>query len=138
MKLTVLAPEKKIADRVDVSSVTLPGIEGQIQILDGHAEMIGSLETGMLSFVDASGKTRRAAISTGFFNVKNDELKVLAETFEYSDDIDFSRAKSAQKKAESALIDSELDRALFRKYELKLQRALIRQQIAGKHPPFDQ
>ena len=137
MKLTLLAPEKKIAENLDVTSVTLPGDEGQIQILDGHAEMVGSLETGMITIADPRGQTRRAAVSTGFFSVKGDVIKVLAETFEFGDDIDASRARSAQRKAESALSDPQLDRGLFRKYELKLQRALIRQQVAGKGSALD-
>ncbi len=133
LKLTILSPERKIADQIDVLSATLPGSEGQIQILPEHAEMIGTLETGMFSYIPATGAPVFAVISTGFFEVGNDHLTVMAETFEFSTEIDAARAKSAQKKSESALIDPELDPNLLRKYELKLQRALIRQQIAGKN-----
>lgn len=137
MNLTILGPEKKIADHVEIKSATLPGVEGQIQILEGHAEMIGSLETGMCSYTDSSGKTRRGIISTGFFTVKNDELKVLAETFEFSDEINLTRAQIAQKKAEEALKNPALETAQFKKYQLKLQRSLIRQQVAGKNSGLD-
>lgn len=131
MKLTIVSPEKRIASAIEVSSITLPGSEGQIQILPGHADMIGTLETGEFAFEKASGEKTMGAMSSGFFEVHADLILVTAETCELSPEIDVNRARSAQKKAESALKDPELDPTLFRKYELKLQRALIRQQIAG-------
>ena len=132
LKLTILSPERKIADKIDVQSVTLPGSEGQIQILPEHAEMIGTLETGMFSYIPVTGAPVIGVISSGFFQVANDKVTVMAETFEYSSEIDLSRAKAAQRKAEGALVDPELQVDLFRKYELKLQRAIIRQQVSGK------
>ncbi len=132
MKLTILSPEKKVASAVEVSSVTLPGSEGQIQILPEHADMIGTLETGPFNYVATSaGAPLIGVISSGFFEVRGGDVTVTAETCELSGDIDVSRAKSAQKKAEGALTDPELDMKLFRKYELKLQRSIIRQHVAA-------
>ncbi len=131
LNLTVLSPEKKVADKIQVKSVTLPGSEGQIQVFPEHAHMVGTLETGPFAYELANGSTVIGVISHGFFEVKNDEISVMAETCELATDIDASRARTAQKKAEGALIDPQLDPKNFRKYELKLQRALIRQQIAG-------
>lgn len=131
MKLTILSPEKKVTAAMEVSSVTLPGSEGQIQILPEHADMIGTLETGPFNFRSLTGATTLGVISSGFFEIRNGEVTVAAETCELSTEIDISRAKTAQKKAEGALSDPELDMKLFRKYELKLQRALIRQHVAG-------
>ena len=132
MKLTILSPEKKIANEIEVSSVTLPGSEGQIQILPEHADMIGTLETGEFSYVVGAGASSRGVISSGFFEVRGGAVTVSAETCELAGDIDLTRAKTAQRKAEGALQDPELDMKLFRKYELKLQRALIRQHVAGQ------
>jgi F-type H+-transporting ATPase subunit epsilon len=131
MKLTILSPEKRIADVVEVSVVTLPGSEGQIQILDGHADMIGTLETGEFNYEPVSGRKVVGVITSGFFEVRGGNLIVSAETVELAPEIDLNRARSAQKKAENALTDPELDFKLFRKYELKLQRALVRQQVAS-------
>ncbi len=131
MKLTILSPEKKIAAELEVSSVTLPGSEGQIQILPEHADMIGTLETGPFIYIPTTGEQSVGVISSGFFEIKNDAVIVAAETCELAGDIDLARAKAAQKKAEGALSDPGLDMKLFRKYELKLQRALIRQHIGG-------
>ncbi len=132
LKLTIYSPEKKGISQVPVTAVTLPTSEGQIQVLPGHALFLGSLKTGVIIYNETNGQESRAAVSTGFFRVKEDEVILLAETIEFASDIDISRARQAQIKAEEELKNSDYDPAKFRKYELKLQRALIRQQIASK------
>lgn len=132
MQLSILSPEKRIATAVEVASVTVPGSEGQIQILPEHADMIGTIETGPFAYAPTSGAPVVGVMSSGFFEVRNGSITIAAETCELADEIDAARAKQAQSKAEGALKDPELDPKLFRKYELKLQRAIIRQQVAGK------
>lgn len=132
IKLTVLSPERRLMDRVDVDSVFLPGSEGQIQILEGHAAMVGTLHTGLFSYEKPrGGGPATGVISTGFFEVGGDEVTVMAETVELKEEIDLARARTAQQKAEAALMNADIDEANFRKYQLKLQRALIRQQAAS-------
>lgn len=131
MKLTVLTPERRLLDRMNVESVTLPGSEGQIQILEGHAPMLGTLETGVFSYLAGAGKEESGVISTGFFEVRGDEVSVMAETLELKKEIDVARAKRAQETAQNALQDAALDEHRFKKYQLKLQRSLIRQDLAG-------
>jgi F-type H+-transporting ATPase subunit epsilon len=132
LKLTVLSPERRLVESAIVSSVTLPGSEGQIQVLPNHAPMIGTLTTGVMTFTSVDGKEDVGVVSTGFFEVRDEEVSVMAETIELKSEIDLSRARKAQGAAESALLGADLDEHKFRKYELKLQRALIRQQVAGR------
>lgn len=133
MILSILSPEKRLATAIEVVSVTLPGSEGQIQILPEHADMIGTLETGEFSYTPLSGTSVSGVITSGFFEVRGGStVTVTAETVELAKEIDLARARTAQRKAEGALKDPELDQKLFRKYELKLQRAIIRQQVASQ------
>ncbi len=132
LKLTLLTPERRVFEAVEVSSVTLPGSEGQIQVLPGHASFLGSLETGAFRFSRTQGGGEGAGvISSGFFRVADGLVTVMAETLELRGEIDVSRAKAAQSKAEKMLNEETLDEHQFRKYELKLQRALVRQQEAS-------
>ena len=132
LKLNILSPERRFLDKAEVQSVTLPGSEGQIQILPDHAGMIGTLETGAFSYEKVTGEKIVGVISTGFFEIKDGLLSVMAETVEMADEIDVSRAKKAQTKSETALQGAALEPEQFKKYQLKLQRALIRQQVAGR------
>lgn len=129
LKLTILSPERKLLENASAEEVTLFGSEGQIQILPGHAPMIGTLETGVFSYRAAGAPEVSGVISHGFFEVKDDKVRVMAETLELKSEIDVPRAKKAQKLAEDALRDANLDPSQFNKYQLKLQRALVRQQL---------
>ncbi|HCM40738.1 MAG: ATP synthase F1 subunit epsilon [Bdellovibrionales bacterium GWB1_52_6] len=129
LKLTILSPERRLLENVSAESVTLFGSEGQIQIMPGHAPFIGVLETGTFSYRPAGGQDIVGAISHGFFEVKDDKVVVTAETLELKAEIDVNRAKKAQKLAEDALKAADLDEKKFKKYQLKLQRSLIRQHL---------
>jgi F-type H+-transporting ATPase subunit epsilon len=132
LKLSILCPERRLVEDVLVSEVILPGSEGEIQILPDHAPMIGTLETGFFRYQVAGRAPVTGVISSGFFEVKNNVLSVLAETVELQDEIDLDRAKRAQSEAEETLKTAELDEKQFKKYQLKLQRAMVRQQLGGK------
>ena len=131
LKLTILSPERRLVEGATVEAVTLFGSEGQIQILEGHAPMIGSLETGPFSYRTQDHAEHTGVISSGFFEVVGDRVVVTAETLELKGEIDLERAKRAQKLAEDALKEANLDPQQFKKYQLKLQRSLIRQQIGS-------
>jgi len=132
LKLSIYSPERRLLKSMSVSEVTVPTTEGLIQILPEHVAMIGVLTTGPISYQKTDGKSSYAAISSGFFEVAENQVSVIAETLEFSSDIDVSRAKIAQQKAEQTLKEAALDEHGFKKYQLKLQRSLIRQQIASK------
>lgn len=133
LKLNIFTPEKKVLEGRQVLEATLPGSEGQIQILAGHAAMVGTLDTGILAYKVEGEGVATAAVSTGFFSVQDDVLSLTVETLEMSGDVDLERAKAAQATAEKTLQEADLDEHRFKKYQLKLQRALIRQQVASLH-----
>lgn len=128
MIVDIVTPTRKLVDGATTDSVKLPSQLGELQILPGHTELLTILGTGILSFPSGSGE-RKFAVSYGFAEIRNDRILVLAETCEESTEIDKVRAQAAKKKAEEALA-ATLDEHAFRKYELKLQRAVVRQNIA--------
>ena len=131
LKLSILTPERRLVEGIPVDEVTLTGSEGQVQILPGHAPMIGTLQTGTFHYQAPGKEAVTGVISAGFFEVKDDNLQVMAETLELRGEINMDRARKAQQLAEETLKAADLDEHQFKKYQLKLQRSLIRQQMAG-------
>jgi F-type H+-transporting ATPase subunit epsilon len=84
LKLSILSPEKRFAENLEVEAVTLNGSEGQIQILPGHAAMVGTLEAGSFQYLPSgSGAVKVSGqIVSGFFEVCDERVSVLAETIE--------------------------------------------------------
>jgi F-type H+-transporting ATPase subunit epsilon len=129
--LSIFAPERRLTQDEQVKSLILTTAKGEVEILPGHADMISRLETGRFAYVADSKPVVTGVISSGFVSVESGKVKVIAETLELPHEIDQSRARNAQIKAEKMLSDASLDEHSFKKYQLKLQRAILRQSIGG-------
>jgi F-type H+-transporting ATPase subunit epsilon len=131
IELVIVTPEKQLI-REKVAEVQMPGENGYLGILPGHAPLMTELGIGELSYHDPSGKeTAHIAIVRGFAEVLGDRVTVLAETAERAEEIDVQRAKDALARAEKRLAanDPNID---WDRVNIALQRALIRIQVGTK------
>lgn len=131
LTIDIVTPTRKLVEGAQVESVKIPGARGELQILDGHTELITLLKTGSVSFVQ-DGRERRFALSHGFAEVRKNKVLVLADTVEDAPGIDKTRAQAAQRKAEQALL-GVLTESDFKKQQLKLERAIVRQHVSGSN-----
>lgn len=132
IELIVVTPERQLL-RETVVEVTVPGLEGQLGILPGHAPLITELGIGELGYRTAtSNRPTFLAIVRGFAEVLADRVTVLAETAERAEEIDLSRAEAALARAEKRLAvnDTNID---WDRAAVALQRAVIRVQVARKY-----
>lgn len=132
IELTVVTPERELL-RETVVEVTIPGLEGELGILPGHAPLMTELGIGELSYRTGTSRQPIAlAVIRGFAEVLPDRVTVLAETAERAEEIDLARAEAALARAEKRMAsgDTNID---WDRATVALQRALIRIQIAGKH-----
>lgn len=62
---------------VDVASVTLPGVRGQLEILPGHAELFALLSPGIFVSRPTTGPSFSRHIPGGVCHVQGDVIRVL-------------------------------------------------------------
>jgi F-type H+-transporting ATPase subunit epsilon len=132
IELVVVTPGKQQL-RQSAKEVQLPGADGYLGVLPGHAPLITELGIGELSYHDMSGKeSAHLAIIRGFAEVLGNRVTVLAETAEFAAEIDLARAEAALARAQKRLAsgDSNID---WDRATVALQRALIRVQVARKY-----
>ena len=72
----VLATPKKELFRGKVNRVTLPGAEGQMQILPHHAPLLAKLSSGNL-IIETGSETKEFEILLGFAELHEDRLTLL-------------------------------------------------------------
>jgi len=116
-----------------VVEVTVPGLDGQLGILPGHAPLMTELGIGELSYrTSTSSQPVVLAVISGFAEVLPERVTVLAETAERAEEIDLARAEEAKARAEKRLAagDSNID---WDRANIALQRSVIRIQIARKY-----
>lgn len=88
-----------------VNSVSLPGKDGRLGILPGHAPLVSELAAGVL-FYEQNGRTQYLAVSAGFAEVLQGKVTALVQTAERAEDISVERAEAARRDAEEKLKSS--------------------------------
>jgi len=130
IQLEIVTPARRVLSAL-VDSIEIPGKDGYLGILPGHAPLITELGIGMLSYTQ-SGQTHYLTVIEGFAEVLGDRVIVLAEVSERADEIDPARALEAAKRAQERLTKSTSSEVDWHRASISLQRALIRQEVAGK------
>jgi F-type H+-transporting ATPase subunit epsilon len=81
-QLQVATPERLLLD-AQVTEAQLPGKNGYMGVLPGHAALISALATGVLTYSGGGGTGRGVLnIGGGFVEVLDDHVSVLADTAE--------------------------------------------------------
>ena len=121
--LKVVTPDGLAFDS-EVESLLIRTDDGDVEFLAGHIDYMASLGTGRAR-IKANGQDRLASVSGGFVTVKSGEVKLVAITFEFREDIDLERAKAARDAAKATLSSSHDDKSI-ELAKAKLARALNR------------
>ena len=129
LRLKVISPEKTVLD-ADCTHVTLPSSEGQITVYPHHApiytlithgEVIAHTDKGVVSM----------GVGSGFANISQTSVTLLANFGILSDEIDEARANEAKARAEQLIKERRSDQD-FMMAEAELSRSLLELKLASK------
>jgi len=126
-QLEIVTPEKKVVETA-AEEIQIPGKNGYLGVLPGHAPLITELAVGEIKF-HAGSEEQRLAVAWGFAEVLPDKVTILAETAERPSEIDVERARKAKTRAEERLTSGDpkvdVERALnsLHKSETRLEVA---------------
>ncbi|HKX46867.1 MAG TPA: ATP synthase F1 subunit epsilon, partial [Planctomycetota bacterium] len=129
LTLRIITPERIVFDE-PVESVRLPALDGSLGVLPRHAPMVVALEMGLLRY-RKGGAEETVFVGSGFAEVSDNVLRVVASVGELARDIDEERARAAEQRARERLsakeavdVTSSLDslraEAALRRAELRL------------------
>lgn len=129
LELIIVTPERSVVHE-QVDELQIPGAEGYLGILPGHAPLFSELKVGELGY--RKGETWYfLSMAWGFVEVQNDQVRILAETAERAHEIDLERATRAKERAEQRIAKGG-DDIDYRRALVALERALIRIQVSRK------
>ena len=132
IRLDIVTPDRLVAHDA-VTAVTIPGKDGYLGILPGHAPLLTELGPGELVYTSGGAK-HGMVVNWGFAEVLGDRVIVLAQTCERAEEIDVERAEKAKARAEERLKrldDPAIDRERARE---SLTRAMARLEAAHRRP----
>jgi len=132
-QLEVATPERLLVDE-QVTQAELPGKNGYLGVLPGHAPLLSALGAGVLTYSAGEGQ-RVLAIDGGFVEVLGDHVRVLAEHAEYARDISLETARRELEKATSKLKnlrDTAESEAILRVIQKAQARVDAAERASGK------
>ena len=128
--LEVVTPSRHVLTET-VTAIEMPGKDGYLGILPGHAPLITLLGIGILTYQQGA-VAHYLTVIKGYAEVLPDRVIVLAEISERAEEIDLARARTALERAQSELGKAGSADVDWQAASFALQRALIRVQAASK------
>ena len=97
MNIRVLTPDRVICSTT-ADEVVLPGLTGQVGVLDGHAALITALDTGLLR-IKLNNKWTPVILSGGLAEIDRNRVTVLVNDVEEITNIGLSEATKELERA---------------------------------------
>jgi len=124
MNIRVLTPDRVICSTT-ADEVVLPGLTGQVGVLDGHAALITALDTGLLR-IKLDGKWTPIILCGGLAEIDRNRVTVLVNDVEELIDIQLDEATKKLETATLAVEEAEAGKAqLDASVELKKATARL-------------
>jgi len=124
MNIRVLTPDRVICSTT-ADEVILPGLTGQVGVLDGHATLITALDTGLLR-IKLADKWTPIILCGGLAEVDCNRVTVLVNDVEELVAVELNEATKELEKATSAIEKAETSKArLDASVELKKATARL-------------
>lgn len=102
----LVSPERLLLS-VDAEMVVVPGAEGDMGILPGHAPVISTLRNGVIEVTRPGGEAERIFVAGGFAEVSSGKLTVLAEEAVPVKQLDRAKLEAALKDAREDAEDAK-------------------------------
>lgn len=128
-RLKIITPDRVFYEG-DASMVELKTSEGEIGVYANHIPLTTILAPGVLKITEPEG-VKQAALYSGFVEILQDKVTILAEIAEWPEEIDINRAMEAKIRAERRLSTNESGIDELRA-EMSLRRALTRIELGEK------
>jgi F-type H+-transporting ATPase subunit epsilon len=130
IELEVVTPSRHVLTET-VQSLEMPGRDGYLGILPGHAPLITELGVGILTYYKGA-ETHYLTVIQGYAEVLPDRVILLAEISERAEEIDVARARTALERAQDELTKAGSPDVDWQVASAALARAMVRVQAAAK------
>lgn len=128
--LRIITPSR-IFYEGDITKVELTTTEGDIGVLKEHIPLTAVLAPGVCYIYEPDSTIKVAALHTGFVEILQDCVTILAEVVEWPTEIDVERANEARIRAERRLAENAAETNITRA-TLALKRSAVRIEAAKK------
>jgi F-type H+-transporting ATPase subunit epsilon len=124
----ILSPSQLLVEK-KATQVQAPGILGYLGFLYGHVDLVTQLTVGTLTIETKGESPAFFFVTGGYVEYHNNRLDIFVDFLERPEDIDLSRAKSAEERALERLQQAAKEPVDVRRALAALERAIARQKL---------
>ena len=124
-KLRVISPDR-IFYEGEAIMLELNTTEGEIGVYKNHVPMTYIIEPGVMTITESENSKKEAALHSGFIQIFQEEITILAEVVEWPEEIDVHRAEEAKIRAERRLRGEDGKEINVFRAEMALRRSIAR------------
>lgn len=126
IKFEIVTPERVVLKQ-EILQITVPTTSGEITILPDHIPLVSVLQPGVIEAKRVDNVVEIMSVSGGFIEVMKDKVVILADTAERAEELDETRIKEAQARAEATKKNAAaVDEVQFTEVAAKLEKELAR------------
>ncbi len=126
LAIKIITPQRTALE-TDVLSIHLPTLQGEIEVLPDHADLIAALTHGELSYRETSGVSNTLFIGGGFLQVENNHILLVTDMAVDAKDVGVDSVEEAIERAQKALRDGA---SVMNREEQAYLESQIAQQLA--------
>lgn len=122
--LKIITPMRTAVD-AEVSGVLVPSMQGEMEVLPGHADIIAAIDNGELVYREVGMEPHSIFIGGGFLQVDKELALIVTDTVLEADEIDASSVEEAVARAQETFRNQSS--ILSREEQTHLAAAIARQ-----------
>jgi F-type H+-transporting ATPase subunit epsilon len=130
IELQVVTPQRHVLQET-VQYIEMPGKDGYLGVLPGHAPLLTELGIGILTY-QKDGQPRYLTIAHGYAEVLPDRVIVLAEISDRAEEVDVARTRESVEQAKARLAKASPGEEEWLRASVDLDRSLVGLQAAAK------
>jgi F-type H+-transporting ATPase subunit epsilon len=108
IQFELVSPERLLVSQA-VEMVVVPGAEGDIGVLPGHAPLISNVRPGIIAVFENNKVAQRIFVAGGFAEVTPERCTVLAESATMLEDIERATVEAEMRDAREDLAEAKDD-----------------------------
>ena len=130
MRLEIVTPESRSFSDV-VELVVLPGVEGEMGVLEHHADLVTTLTPGELRYTK-NGEEHELAVGEGVVEITGKSVAVLTDMAVSEAEIDEAAVTEALERAEEALRTNHLGDEEIATVQAAIQKSMAQLHLKRK------
>jgi len=110
MLFSLISTTRKVLDSIEIDSVNIPTIQGEIQVLPHHLPVLGVTKPGILRVMRSSSSTEEIyALGSGIYEVDADGIRVIADMVARGSEVNQENIQKKKEEAKQFMAQAQKD-----------------------------